>query len=240
MHKTISEAKDFMKELLPQLGGKQDEVGLAVPATCLMPLAELCKGTSIEIGTQNVHSDKEGAFTGEISAEMAKEAGAVFTLIGHSERRHVFHEADSFIHKKVLHALEAGLKVILCVGETGDERKAGLTTEVITRQLREGLKGVEPDTMARVSIAYEPVWAIGTGIAATPEIAQECHTFCRKLIEELYSAELSKGVKILYGGSVQVDNVGNFLENKDIDGVLVGKGSLTSQSFAKIVNFRNP
>lgn len=238
MHKTIAEALHFAKELIPQIKDAVDEVGLAVPATCLHSLAQVCKESSLQLGTQNIHSDKEGAFTGEISAEMAVEAGATFTLIGHSERRHLFGETDRFIHKKVSHALQSGLKVILCVGETSEEKNDGLTQKVLLRQLQEGLEGVDSAAMTHVSIAYEPVWAIGTGVAANPATAQECHAFCRKLIEQLYGTTVSNKVKILYGGSVQVENVGSFLEKPDIDGVLVGKGSLTSQSFARILNFR--
>lgn len=239
MHKSIAEALQFAKETIPHLNGLEDQVGLAVPATCLYPLSQICKGTPLELGTQNVYCQKEGAFTGEISPEMALDAGAHFTLIGHSERRHVFHESDSLIHKKVLHALRSGLKVILCVGEKEEERKSGAEKEVLLRQLHEGLKEVDRGMMAAVSIAYEPVWAIGTGVAATPEIAQTCHAFCRELLTSLFGAEIAKKVKILYGGSVQPENVASFLEKEDIDGVLVGKGSLTSPSFVKIVHFRN-
>ena len=238
MHKTIGQAIDFAKEVLPHLQNLEDTLGLAVPATCLYALSEVCKASALKIGAQNVHFEKEGAFTGEISAEMALDAGAQFTLIGHSERRHIFHETDSFIHKKVLSALQAKLKVILCIGETEEEKRKGSTQEVLMRQLEEGLKGVDKEAMSKVAIAYEPVWAIGTGTAASAEIAQESHAFCRELIQKLHGTAVSQKIKILYGGSVQAENVENFLKNPDIDGVLVGKGSLASQSFVKIVNFR--
>lgn len=238
MHKTISQAIHFAEEIIPQLKGLADEVGLAVPSTCLHALAQVCKGTPLQLGAQNIHSEKEGAFTGETSAEMALDAGAQFTLAGHSERRHLFHETDAFIHKKVLQALQVGLKVILCIGETEEEKKKGKTQEVLTRQLQEGLNGVDAVAMSKISIAYEPVWAIGTGAAASSEIAQECHAFCRDLIRKLHGAAVSEKIKILYGGSVQAENVKNFFEQLDIDGVLVGKGSLTSQSFVRILNFR--
>lgn len=240
MYKTIPEALEFVRQILPIVTHSLDDISLAVPFTSLSILAGECDETSLELGVQNVHSDTDGAFTGEISAEMAVDAGASFALIGHSERRHLFQESNDFINRKVLHALQAKLKVVLCVGETLEEKNEGRAQDVLLKQLKEGLCGVDANSMALVSIAYEPVWAIGSGVAASPETAQECHCFCRSLIEKLYNSDCAKRTKILYGGSVQPENVGTFLENHDIDGVLVGKASLSTPLFAKIINFRHP
>lgn len=240
MHKTLPEAYSFVREILPTVTHSPDRVSLAVPFTSIPSLAKECADTPLTIGAQNVHSDKEGAFTGEISAEMLLDAGAAFTLIGHSERRHIFHESDEFIQKKICHALSIHLPVLLCIGETQAEKEGGKTRDVLLRQLKEGLKQVDEAGMKNVSIAYEPVWAIGSGVAASPETAQECHAFCRSLLSELYHSDCAARTKILYGGSVQPDNVGKFLEMQDIDGVLVGKASLSTPLFARIINFRHP
>lgn len=240
MHKTISEAVEFVREILPVITHSLDDISLAVPFTSLHTLAQECRGTSLDLGVQNIHSQPNGAFTGEISAEMAADAGATFVLIGHSERRHIFHESDTFINKKVHHALQAKLKVVLCIGELQSEKDEGNTRKVLMKQLKEGLHGVDTNALAYISVAYEPVWAIGSGVAASPETAQECHHFCRSLLAELYDLTSAKKVKILYGGSVQPENVATFLENDDIDGVLVGKASLSTPLFAKIIKFRHP
>lgn len=238
MHKTIPEALDFVRDILPVVTHSLDEVGLAVPATCLYPLACECEGSSLELGAQNTYTVSEGAFTGEISAEMALDAGAAFTLVGHSERRHVFHESSTAINQKVLHALKTKLRVVLCIGELQTQKEQGQTRQVLMTQLKEGLSGVDKHALQNVAIAYEPVWAIGSGVAASPEEAQASHQFCRELLAELYSSELAAEVKILYGGSVQPENVKAFFEMPDINGVLVGKASLSTPAFAKIINFR--
>lgn len=238
MNKTIPEALSFMHDILPTIEQNSDIVSLAVPYTCLRSLAERFSESSIQLGAQNIYSEKEGAYTGEISAEMALDAGAKFTLIGHSERRHLFHESNLFIQEKVLRALQVKLKIVLCIGETLEEKNKGETKDVLRRQLTEGLSEVPVGSMSQISIAYEPVWAIGSGIAATSEEAQSCHAFCRELLSEMYGSQAAKTVKILYGGSVQPDNIAKFLENSDIDGVLVGKASLSTELFAKIINFR--
>lgn len=240
MHKTLPDAYSFVREILPTVIHSPDRVSLAVPFTSIPSLSKECADTPLTIGAQNVHSEKEGAFTGEISAEMLLDVGAAFTLIGHSERRHIFHETDEFIHKKVQHALSVGLPVLLCIGETQAEKDGGKTRDVLLRQLKEGLKGVDENGMKTIAIAYEPVWAIGSGVAASPSTAQDCHAFCRSLLSELFDSGCAARTKILYGGSVQPENVGNFLEMNDIDGVLVGKASLSTPLFAKIINFRHP
>ena len=238
MNKTIPEAIKFLREILPTAEHSPDTVCLAVPSTCLKTLSAEFSDTPIELGAQNIYSEKDGAFTGETSAEMAADAGATFTLIGHSERRHIFHESNRFIHDKIVRALEAKLAIVLCIGETQEEKNKGNTEEVLRNQLTEALSDIPANAMAEIAIAYEPVWAIGSGVAATPEVAQGCHAFCRKLLTEMYGDKTAKEVKILYGGSVQPDNIGKFLENSDIDGVLVGKASLSTELFAKIINFR--
>ncbi len=240
MHKTRAEAIQFVKEILPKATHSLDEIGLAVPFTCIAELAKESLQSPLEIGCQNIYSKDQGAFTGEISAEMALEAGASFTLVGHSERRALFNETNEFINSKVLHAVSKKLKVVLCIGETELERSSGRAYEVLSKQISEGLKKVSSKEMEKVSIAYEPVWAIGSGVAASPEVAEECHRFCRSVIEELYSHDVGQRVKILYGGSVQPENINKFLEKVEINGVLIGKASLSSPAFAKIIDFRNP
>lgn len=238
MHKTIPEALEFVRDILPAVTHALDEVGLAVPATCLYALACECEGTSLELGAQNIYTHSEGAFTGEISAEMVLDAGATFTLVGHSERRHIFHEPHAATNQKVLHALKSKLRVVLCIGELLSEKEQGKTRQILMHQLKAGLHGVDKHALQHVSIAYEPVWAIGSGVAASPEEAQESHQFCRELLAELYTPEVAAEVKILYGGSVQPENVKSFFEMPDINGVLVGKASLSTPIFAKIINFR--
>jgi triosephosphate isomerase (TIM) len=194
-----------------------------VPFTALSAAAEAAKGTSLRIGAQNMHEAKEGPFTGEISGAMLKEAGATFVLLGHSERRSHFGETDPKIHQKVLRALEVGLTPVLCVGETLAEREAGRTEEVLERQLKVALEGIRGDLM----VAYEPVWAIGTGRSATPQMASEVHAFCR--------AHVGKKVPILYGGSVKEDNIAELISESEIDGVLVGNASLNSEKFSQMI-----
>ena len=200
---------------------------LAVPFTAL----QAAQGSEIEIGAQNMHDAAEGAFTGEISANMLWDAGATFVILGHSERRHLFGETNAFIHRKVVRALEEELQPLLCIGETEEERAHGRTADVLKRQLDECLKGVDPE---KVMIAYEPVWAIGTGKTATPEIAEEAHQQIRA-----HLGESGKGVAILYGGSVKPETMKPLMQQPNVNGVLVGGASLDVETFAKIVNWRN-
>lgn len=217
MYKTAHEAAECVHALA------QFPVWLAVPFTALSAAAIAAKKTKIQIGAQNLHEAREGAFTGEISAGMLKEVGASFVLIGHSERRTLFGETDERVHKKVFRALEEGLTPVLCVGETLQERQAGKEASVLQAQLETALKGVDLD---RIVVAYEPVWAIGTGQSATAEMAQEAHAVCRAL--------LGKNTPLLYGGSVNIENVEAFVAQPDIDGVLVGGASLDPKIFAQI------
>lgn len=180
----------------------------------------------------------EGAFTGEIAARMLKDAGARFAIIGHSERRHIFGESNEFINKKVKQAFSTGLQPILCVGETLKEKEEGKSQQVIEHQIRQGLADISSEQLSQMIIAYEPVWAIGTGRTATPEQAQENHQFCRQLIGKIWKGDVAAVVPILYGGSVKPDNARSLMEQPDIDGVLVGGASLSAETFAQIVNYQ--
>lgn len=233
MYKTGEEARDFITALIPLIKDTLTPVFLAVPFTALGDSVKAACGTKIIIGAQNMHDAEEGAFTGEISARMLKKAGAEFVLLGHSERRQIFFETDAFINRKIKRALQEDLKPILCVGETKEEREKGLTDNVLSRQLKNSLEGLHLDDWSKLTIAYEPVWAIGTGLTATPAVAQETHAFISTL--------LPKKIPILYGGSVKPENAAELLSQPDIQGALIGGASLNVDSFAKIIkiNFRN-
>ncbi|MGE3954590.1 MAG: triose-phosphate isomerase [Parachlamydiales bacterium] len=233
MYKTVPEARAFLDELLPLVKGTQRTVVLAVPYTAIAPCAELAKGSGVAIGAQNMNDASEGAFTGEIAARMLVDAGATFVVLGHSERRHIFGESSAFVNKKVKQALKEGLRPIVCVGETLEERQGGRTEAVLERELLKSLAGVTKKQLAKVIVAYEPVWAIGTGHTATPEMAEQVHTFLRKVLDEKWS-DSSGSVPILYGGSVKPDNAHQLLAAEDVDGLLVGGASLTAESFYQI------
>jgi triosephosphate isomerase len=191
--------------------------------------------SNIAVGAQDLYFEQNGAFTGEISASMLKDIGCTYALCGHSERRHVIGERDELINKKVAAAISGGLLPILCVGELLEERKADKTTEVVTRQVKNGLAGLSAEKISAVTIAYEPVWAIGTGLTATPQQAQEAHNLIRKLLAEMYDAELAEEIRILYGGSVKPDNAAELMHQQDVDGVLVGGASLKADDFLEII-----
>jgi triosephosphate isomerase len=236
MHKTPSEAVSTIKSLRVKLVNiVATEVVVCPPFVDLVPVAELLKETRIALGAQNLHWEDQGAFTGEVSADMLLDAGCRFVIVGHSERRHVFGETDEEINRKLQQALRKGLVPIFCVGELLEERRAGQTEEVVGRQVREGLKGLSLSDPQSVVIAYEPVWAIGTGENATPEQAQEVHRFIRRLLAELYSTELADALRIQYGGSVKPDNARDLMAQPDVDGALVGGASLDPDSFARII-----
>jgi triosephosphate isomerase len=236
MYTTRSEALDLVKGLLGGLGNiGSREVAVFPPAVHVRELAELCRG-KIDVGVQNIYFEKEGAFTGETSPAMVKDAGARYVLIGHSERRHVFGETDEMVNKKVKAACEFGLDPMVCVGELLEEREAGNTERVVERQMAEGFRGISAEQMKKAVIAYEPVWAIGTGKVATPEIADAMHRFIRKVLTGLYGADIASTVPILYGGSVKPDNIAGLFVSPDIDGVLVGGASLKSKSFLDIIH----
>ena len=234
MNKTVPEAIELVRELKERLKGVEDrDVLVCPPFTALYPVGRELEGSSILMGAQNMFYEEKGAFTGEISPVMLKDVGCSYVILGHSERRHIFGESDELINRKVISAVNHDLIPILCVGETLQEREEGRTQEVVERQVREGLKGLKPEN--EFVIAYEPVWAIGTGRSATPEMAQEVHAFIREILTELFGKEKAEGVRILYGGSVKPENAKGLLEMPDIDGALVGGASLKAESFSAIV-----
>lgn len=235
MYKTSAEAVSFVETILPLIHSSERLVYLAVPFTAIAPAAKEARD-SIRIGAQNMHDASDGAFTGEIAAQMILEAGGRFVLLGHSERRKKFGEDDVFINRKVKRALHDQLQAILCVGETMQERQAGRTEQVLRQQLEAGLRDVTAEQLSSMLIAYEPVWAIGTGEAASPEQAEEAHLICRNILTEHWGAETANKVSILYGGSVAVENAAILLAEPNIDGLLVGRASLEPEIFAKIVN----
>ncbi|MBE2256310.1 MAG: triose-phosphate isomerase [Ignavibacteria bacterium] len=205
----------------------------------LYPVFEIIKNSGIKSGGQNMYFENEGAYTGEISAEMLKSAGCEFVILGHSERRKIFNESDELINKKVIKAVDSGLTAILCVGETLEERESGKQNEIVKTQIEKDLSGITVDKLKNIVIAYEPVWAIGTGKNATPEEANEMHKFIRNIISELYDKKSSDEIKILYGGSLNDKNCKELLSQSDIDGGLIGGASLKSDSFLKIIETSN-
>jgi triosephosphate isomerase len=234
MHMTIVQAQEFISQLGVELGATDSLIYLAVPATALSAAVVTAEQWSIVIGGQNMHYASEGAFTGEVSGSMLLDAGARFVLIGHSERRHVFNEDDRFLNRKVHRAIETGLQPIFCVGETLEEREEGDAEAVIARQVSKGLDSVLPEQLRKMVIAYEPVWAIGTGKTATSEQVQQAHECVRRQLSQGWGAETAEIVPILYGGSVKPANARRILSLADVDGVLVGGASLEVASFAAI------
>lgn len=237
MYKTDAEARAFISALIPQIASAKRRVFIAAPFTALTGAADAAKGTQVSVGAQNMHDQVEGAFTGEISAGMLKSCGASFVILGHSERRQHFAETNSFIHRKLVRALSEGLTPILCIGESLHERESGKCDEVLKLQLEECLQKLTVSQVTQCVIAYEPVWAIGTGKAATPEIAQEVHQMIREWLEMRFGRECSLKMCLLYGGSVKPDNIAELMQQTDIDGVLVGGAALDVNSFAQIVNY---
>jgi triosephosphate isomerase (TIM) len=201
------------------------------PFPFLAPVSSALSASPVALGAQNMHFEAKGAFTGEVSSSMLKDVGCTYVLCGHSERRHVFGEPDDMINKKVHTAIGAGLLPILCVGELLEERQTGNTEAVIEKQTREGLAGISSEKMAAITVAYEPVWAIGTGLTATPQQAQEVHAFIRKLLADMYDAQLAEDIRIQYGGSAKPSNSAELLAEKDVDGLLVGGASLKTEDF---------
>mgnify|MGYP000162133646 FL=1 len=212
------------------------EVGIAPPFTALTTVAEALAGSAVTLGAQNMHWEERGAFTGEISPLMLRDAGCRFVILGHSERRQYFGEDDASVHRKVRAALAHELTPIVCVGETLSEREAGQTLDVVGRQVRGALLGLQADAIRHVVVAYEPVWAIGTGRVATPQQAQEVHCWIRNLLAETFGS-VAEEVRILYGGSVKPENIDELMAEADIDGALVGGASLQAESFVRIAGF---
>ncbi len=212
---------------------------LICPSFPLIPAVyTVVKGSNVWLGAQNMYFEKKGAFTGEVSADMLKSVGAEWVILGHSERRHIFKEDDELINKKVKSAIDQGLKPILCVGELLEERESGKTEDVVKRQVVEGLKDISVSDVLKVTIAYEPVWAIGTGKTATPEDADSIHSLIRSILKDLYSEEVSQKTRILYGGSVKPENIDSLMAKENIDGALVGGASLKAESFLRIIKFQ--
>ncbi|GJL78134.1 MAG: triosephosphate isomerase [Nitrospinaceae bacterium] len=232
-----SEAEDLVMKLLERkdLFQKVDVV-LAPPFTALRVVHELIKNSAIQLAGQNLYFEPKGAWTGEISAAMLKDAGCQFVILGHSERRQFFQEGDALINQKIKAALKNELQVIFCVGETLEERRLEKTREVVMNQLEKGLEALTGKDIESIVVAYEPVWAIGTGKTATPEQAQEVHCFARKFFDNKFGKSTSEAVRIQYGGSVTAGNSASLLGQKDIDGALVGSASLDAESFTAIIN----
>lgn len=239
MYKTPAEAEGFVREFLPRVAGVSGvEIVLAPPFTSLTAVAALTRNTNVAVASQNLHFAAEGAYTGEISPGMVRESGAKYAILGHSERRQYFGETDESVNRKVKAALDAGLIPILCIGETLAEREAGNTFPVVERQLRGGLAEIPESAAGTILVAYEPVWAIGTGKTATPEQAQEVHAFLRRILASLWGDGAAGAVRILYGGSVKPGNISDLMSRRDIDGGLVGGASLSPESFEQIVKFQ--
>lgn len=236
MYKKTAEALQTLAELLHLVKDAEGvEIAVAPSFTLLRSVSDALDGTRVMVAGQDCYWEEEGAFTGEVSPGMLVDAGCSHVIIGHSERRRYFGETDETVNRKIRSAVTAGLTAIVCIGETLDEREAGETIQVIERQLTNGLEGISKDMMEKVIIAYEPVWAIGTGRTATDDQAQEVHAFIRGLLARLFSPALAEAVRIIYGGSVKPENIAGLMSRPDIDGALVGGASLKAESFASIV-----
>jgi triosephosphate isomerase len=229
-------AAGLRKGMAAESGGP--EVTVCPPFLALAAVHEILEGSPIRLGAQDVHWEPKGAFTGEVSTAMLKEVGCSAVILGHSERRHILGETNEMVNKKLKASLASGLQPIVCVGELLEERNMGVTREVVDRQIGKGLEGLTPEDVARTVIAYEPVWAIGTGKTATPRQAEEVHHYIRKLITQKAGESVGQHIRILYGGSVSPDNVKSLMAEEDIDGALVGGASLKADSFLKIVRYQ--
>jgi triosephosphate isomerase len=238
MYKTPDQTREFFRDFLPLVAGHtRDEIVVCPPYIDLADAMEAAKGSSVAIGAQNVHWKEEGAFTGEISAAMLLALGVKHVIVGHSERRQYFGETDDTVNIRLKAALEAGLTPICCVGEVLEEREAGLTDDVLRRQCVRAFHAISAKKAAKMVVAYEPVWAIGTGKTATPEIAAEAHAVIRREATEIFGEEFSGKLRILYGGSVKPENAATLMAQEEIDGALVGGASLNAESFAAIVKY---
>jgi triosephosphate isomerase len=238
MYKTPQQAQEFLRAFLPLVDSHtRDEIAICPPFVCLPAVVEALAGQSIAVGAQNLHWEKEGAYTGEISSGMLVAVGCTHVIIGHSERRQYFGETDDTVNRKLKAALAAGLTPIVCVGEVLQERESGLTEEVICRQCLRGLSGISGEDARRLVIAYEPVWAIGTGKTATPQLAAEAHAVIRAEAARALGKAVADSMRILYGGSVKPENAKALMSEAEIDGALVGGASLDPKSFAAIVKY---
>ncbi len=239
MYKTSPQAVETARQLVELSANAGDvEIMIAPTYTALEALSRVFTGSRVSLGAQNLHWEKEGAYTGEISAPMLVAAGCRYVIIGHSERRQYFGETDATVNKKISAALDANLIPVVCVGETEQERDAGQTFSVLDKQIKMGLDTFFANDLASLVIAYEPVWAIGTGKTATKEQAQEAHLHIRTLLAEIYDDRFSGSIRILYGGSVKPENISELMAMPDIDGALVGGASLDAETFSKIIHFK--
>lgn len=237
MYKDVDAAIELVTELKSNVAAiKKTGIVVCPPATNLTTVYQVVKGSNISLGAQNLFWETEGAYTGEISAGMIKSTGAQYVIIGHSERRQYFGETDETVNKKIHTALNAGLIAIVCVGETLQEREDGITMDVVKTQVSGALQGITSQDMDNIILAYEPVWAIGTGKTATPDQAQDVHSFIRSILNDLYGSDIGNQIVIQYGGSVKPDNAEELLKQTDIDGALVGGACLKADSFAKIIS----
>jgi len=236
MNKTVAESVDLVKKLSASLAGVSDrDIVVCPPFTSLAIVSEVLKGTSISLGAQNMNDHTDGAYTGEVAPGMLTDVGCQYVILGHSERRQYYGETDELVHKKLQLALDKKLIPIVCVGELLKEREEGRTFQVIEKQIKGGVSGLSPAQATGVIIAYEPVWAIGTGKTATPAQAQEVHFFIRGLMARIYGDAIANSVRILYGGSVKGDNAKELMAQKDVDGLLVGGASLKADEFVRII-----
>ena len=239
MYKLLADSVATAVALKPLVANANHcEVVIAPVFTALKTVADRLEGSNVKVAGQDCSTEtKHGAHTGEVAADMLKDAGAEFVIVGHSERRQFYHETDTMVNRKALAALTAGLTVIMCVGETLEQRESGIAERVVRGQLEGGLRDLTASDLDRIIIAYEPVWAIGTGRTATPDQAQEMHAFIRRVFAQRYSQDAADNLRILYGGSVKPDNIAGLMRQPDVDGALVGGASLEAESFAQIVNY---
>ncbi|AFS78104.1 triosephosphate isomerase TpiA [Gottschalkia acidurici 9a] len=237
MHKTINESVELVREIKAKIKDSDVEVAVCVPFTSLNEVKKEIQETNIKLGAQNMHWEESGAFTGEVSGAMLKEIGVDYVILGHSERRQYFGETDETVNKKIKKALEYNINPIFCVGETLEQRESGIDREIIKGQVIKGLEDISSEDLERIVIAYEPIWAIGTGKTASKEDANSMISFIRETLKEKYDSEVSQKVRIQYGGSVKPDNVSEIMSQSDIDGALVGGASLKSDDFLALVQF---
>ena len=238
MHKTPDESVEELKKLLSMIKGidlSHKEIMIAPSYTALYPMGKVIKGTDVKLGAQDVFYEAQGAYTGEISPEMVKGCGCTQVIIGHSERRQFFHDSDEIINKKISFAISNGLTPVFCIGETKNERSENKTINVLDKQIQNGLKAISVSAGNELVIAYEPVWAIGTGETATPEQVDEAHKAIRLIIEKIYNKNVAENIKILYGGSVKPGNAKELLSLENVDGALVGGASLKAEDFSGII-----
>ena len=238
MNKTPDEARVLVEELIPLVADAECEVVVCPPFVDLCPVSKAIKGTNIHLGAQNIHWAKSGAFTGEISADMLKKFGVEYAIVGHSERRQYFGETDATVNMRAKAALENGITPIICVGESLEQRERGETDEFVASQVRGALEGISADDARRVVIAYEPIWAIGTGRTATAEMAEETITVIRKTLRSIFGNDAAETVRIQYGGSMNPQNAASLMAMENIDGGLIGGASLKAEDFSKVVKYR--